>query len=146
MADYGYLKDLEVSPDKTARYTLHQITVNGLTPVLIVAPATEANKPYFNALLKRAGKSARAVRAGAISAGMIEENRDEDKILYPKHVIKGWENLVDGKTGEVTKFSVRECTDFINALPDWLFDDLSKFCGNPASFTELMDVQVNAKN
>ena len=146
MTDFSYLKALEVSPEKTARYVIHQITVNGLTPTLLVAPATEANKPYFNALLKRAGKSARAVRAGTISAGMIEENREDDKDLYPKHVIKGWEDMIDGKTGDITKFSVKDCAEFIKDLPDWLFDDLTKFCGNPASFTELMDVRVNAGN
>ena len=89
MADFSHLKALEVSADKTSRYTIHQITVNGKTPTLIVAPATEANKPYFNALLKRSGKSTRAVRAGMVSAGMIDETREEDRELYPRLVAKG---------------------------------------------------------
>lgn len=146
MADFSHLKVLEVSPDKTARYTLHQITVNGKTPTLIVAPATEANKPYFNALLKRAGKMAGALRAGNINAGMIEQNRGEDYDLYPRHVVKGWEDMVDGKTGKDVAFSKEECANFLSELPDWLFDDLRNWCGNPANFAELMDVEVNAGN
>lgn len=146
MADFSHLKGLDVSTDKTAEFHLHQITVNGKTPVLIVAPATEANKPYFNALLKRAGKSARQVRAGAISSGMIAENRDEDRDLYPKHVVKGWRDVIDGKTGEDVKFSAKECRAFLEALPDWLFDDCRNFCGNPANFTDVVDVEVHAKN
>ena len=146
MADFSHLKALEVSSEKTARYTLHQITVNGKTPTLIVAPATEANKPYFNALLKRAGKISSALRAGSINAGMIEQNREEDSALYPLHVVKGWEDMIDGKTGKGVNFSKEECANFLSELPDWLFDDLRTFCGNPANFAELMDVEINAKN
>ncbi len=146
MADFSHLGQLEVSTDKTAKFVLHQITVNGLTPTLIVAPATEANKSYFNALLKRASKSARAIRAGTVNAGMLDESREEDRALYSKHVIKGWEDMVDGKTGKVTDFSVTECEAFLAQLPNWLFDEIRQFCGNPASFTELMDIEVSSKN
>lgn len=145
MADFSHLKVLEVTDDKTARYTLHQITVNNKTPTLIVAPATEANKPYFNALLKRSGKSVRAVRAGSVNTGMIEDNREDEQELYPKYIIKGWEDMIDAK-GKDTVFSVAECVDFLNQLPNWIFDDLRQFCGNPANFTELMDVEINAGN
>lgn len=145
MADFSHLQALEVSADKTARYTLHQITVNGLTPTLIVAPATDANKPYFNALLKRAGKSRRAVRAGAVNTGMIEENREEDRELYPRHVLKGWEDVTDAR-GEVVDFSPAEVASFLEQLPDWMFDDVRSFCGDPANFAELMDIEVSAKN
>lgn len=145
-ADFSHLKALEVTPDKTSRYTLHQITVNGKTPTLIVAPATEANKPYFNALLKRAGKSARQVRAGAVNAGLIEENREEDRDLYPKYIVKSWEDMPDGKTGEDVKFNLKDCEEFLAQLPDWLFDDVRNYCGNPANFAEVMDLQVSAKN
>ncbi len=145
MADFSHLNVLEVTQDKTARYTLHQITVNGKTPTLIVAPATEANRPYFNALLKRAGKSAKAIRAGAINAGMVEDNRDEDKDLYPRFIIQGWEDMIDA-TGKDTAFSKTECVDFLDQLPSWIFDDLRQFCGNPANYTELMDVEISAGN
>lgn len=146
MADFSHLKDLDVSTERVARFTLHQIAVNGKTPTLLVAPATEANSAYFNALLKRANKSARAVRAGNINTGMIAENREEDRELYPRHVVKGWEDMVDGKTGEDVKFDRDECVNFLANLPDWLFDDIRNFCGNPANFVETVDIETQAKN
>ncbi len=145
MADFKYLEALDVPVDKTVEYTFHQITVNGRSPTLIVAPATEANKPYFNALLKRASKSARQVRAGAINAGLIEENREEDRELYPKYVARGWRDMIDGGGIEL-KFSVSDCADFLNALANWMFDDLRNFCGNPANYAESLDVEIKAKN
>lgn len=145
MSNFSHLGSLEVSADKTAEYTLHQITVNGVSPTLIVAPATEVNKPYFNALLKRAGKNARQVRAGAVNTGLIEENRDEDRELYPKYVIKGWRNVLDVE-GATVKFSQKEVQSFLDALPAWMFDDLRSFCGSPVNFTELVDIDTSAKN
>lgn len=145
MSDFSYLEALDVTTDKTIEYPLHQITVNEKTPVLLVAPATEANKPYFNALLKRAGKMARAMRTGNMTAAMLEDKRDEDKELYPKYVIKGWSDVSDA-TGKEVKFSKAECKSFIDQLPNWLFDDLCRFCENPGSFVEVMDVELEAKN
>lgn len=145
MADFSHLKELDVAADKTAEFTLHQITVNGRTPVLVVAPATEANKPYFNALLKRAGKAARQMKAGNISADLLEKNRDEDKELYPRYVLKGWRDMVDAGGAEVP-FSAEEASNFVEALPNWLFDELRNFCGNPTSFADFIDVEVSAKN
>ena len=145
MADFSHLGTLEVSADTTTEYTLHQITVNSVSPTLIVAPATEANKPYFNALLKRAGKTARQVRANAINTGLIEENRLEDLELYPRHVIKGWQDVLDADGTEVD-FSQANLVEFLDVLPNWLFDDLRNYCGNPANFSELVDVETSAKN
>ena len=143
--DFSHLGALEVSKGTTSEYTLHQITINGESPTLIVVPATEANKPYFNVLLKKASKTARQVRAGVINAGLIEENRDEDRDAYPRYVIKGWRDVLDAKGAKVP-FNEGNLQDFIGALPDWLFDDLRNYCGNPANFSELVDIEVATKN
>jgi len=145
MADFGHLKQLEVSNENTAEYTIHQIAVNGKTPTLILAPATEANKGYFNNLLKRAGKSARQVKAGMINLGLVEENREEDKELYPEYVIRGWKDVLDVDGSDV-KFSKKEAQQFINLLPNWIFDDIRNFAGNPGSFAEILDIEISAKN
>ncbi len=145
MTNFSHLGALEVSPDTTSEYTLHQITVNGASPVLTVAPATEANKPYFNALLKRASKTARQIQAGAVNTGLIEENRLEDRELYPKHIIKGWHDVFDAD-GTKVNFNRGNLKEFLDALPDWLFDDLRSYCGSPANFSELVDIETSAKN
>jgi hypothetical protein len=147
MANFGHLKSLDVTKEKTVTYTINQITVNDKSPVLTVAPATEANKGYFNALLKRAGRSARQVAAGKINAALISENRDEDRMLYPAHVVLGWEDVYDAE-GNPVPFTKEDCADFLRALPDWIFDDLRNFCGKPDNFVEStsFDLDATAKN
>ena len=138
---FGHLKSLDVRGDTTTELTLHQIDVGGKSPTLIVAPATDANKPFFNAQLKRSGKSIQQIRAGRITAGMIEDNREEDRELYPRYVIKGWKDMVDAK-GKAVEFSVDACTDFIDSIPSWLFDDIRNYCGNPQNFVASASIDV----
>lgn len=145
MTNFSHLAALEVSDESTTELTLYQITVNGKTPVLIMRPATEANKPYFNALLKRSGKTRKQIQAGQMNANMISENRDEDKELYPRYVITGWRDVVD-ENGIDSKFGPDDCRDFIDALPSWLFDDVRTHAGNPANFTDVLDLEINVGN
>jgi len=136
MNDFSHLKKLEVS-GKTAEYPLFQIAGE---PVLIMKPATEANKPYFNMVLRRSRRSMQAVKSGALSQKMIKENREEDKNLYPKHVITGWKNMPDSK-GKDVPFSEKACTEFLEALPDWIFDEVRNFAGTSSNFSgEQIDV------
>jgi len=159
MANFDFSK-LNVSDGRTARLVMHQITLGGATPFFVVRPATEATKGYYNAVLKRAGKSLRQVQAGAINAGMMEENRKDDRKLYPQHIITGWGHIKEDGTevpgsipdadGTLTNFSGEVCAQFIAALPTWLFDDMRQFCGNPSNFVgdeeTPMDVEAAAKN
>ncbi len=145
MADFGHIQSNKLSAKNTAEFTFHDIQVNGKSPTLILAPATEANKPYFNALLKSQGKKARQVRAGNINTGMIEQNRDEDRDLYPKYIVQGWFDVV-GADGKEVEFNIEDCIKFLKALDDFRFDDVRNFAGNPHSFAETIDVQVTAGN
>lgn len=139
--NFGHLKSLDVK-DKTAEYVIYEIPGE---PALTLKPATDANKPYFNAVLKRTKKNMRAVTAGAISAAMIEENRREDKELFPQFVITGWSNVVD-IDGNSVPFTESACSEFLNELPDWLFDKIRNFAGDPANFAAVIDVQAKSKN
>lgn len=142
MTDFSYLKNLDVK-NKTAHYPIHQIAG---TPVLIMKPATEANKPYFNAVLKKSRRNVRALKAGAINQVMIAENREQDRELFPRFVVTGWEDLVDAK-GEAVEFNRENCEAFLRALPDWIFDEVRNFAGDSINFTEDMpDIEVKAKN
>lgn len=146
---FGDLKQYAIGKDTLARYTLHQIEVNGKSPTLIVGPATEANPSYFNALLKRSARSARQIAAGKVNAGMIAENREEDRNLYPLHILRGWEDMVDAK-GKDIEFTREDAVEFIGELPDWVFDDIRNFCGRPDNFVRdgisNLDVEETGKN
>jgi len=141
LTNFSHFQELAVKADNTAELTLHQVDIEGVSPTLIVGPATEANKPYFNALLKRSGRNARQVSSGKINAGMIEDNRDEDRQLYPKYVVKGWKDMT-GADGNAVEFNTENCIDFLNSIPAWLFDDIRNFCGNPQSFVASTSLDV----
>lgn len=132
MSDFSHLQKLDVGVAQTVDYTFYQIDGE---PILVVAPATDANKPYFNAVLRRSRKNVRALSAGSVSPGMIASNREEDRSLFVLHIIKGWRDVrdADGKEAEFTQDNVR---NFLQALPDWIFDDLRTFAANPANFLD----------
>ncbi len=141
MPDFSYLNDLEVQNNKTAIYKIFQIELEGKTSELIVLPATQANKRYFNELLKRSKRLQRQVQSGNIDVDLLSTNRDEDKLLYPEYVITGWRHIYDAE-GKHVPFSKEACTDFIAALPDWIFDEISNFCRDPQNFVEQVNIDV----
>lgn len=145
MTDFSYLKAMEVTTDLTVEYEIHQISVNGKTPKLHMKPAVQANAPYFNALLKIAAKNAKSVQAGQVNTGMISETRDQDRELFPKHVITGWSDMPDADGAEV-KFSAETCRDFLDQLPDHIFDVIRNFATTPENFVDNVDIEVTAKN
>lgn len=144
MANFSHLEQLNIK-ERTVPYTINQIMVNGKSPTLILASATEANPQYFNALLKRVGKSARKARAGTINVEAISENRNDDKELYPSCIVRGWEDTLDAD-GQEVPFSKEDCAKFLSCLPDWIFDDLRNFAGDPANFAGVLDIEVISKN
>jgi hypothetical protein len=141
-SNFSHLRALEVR-DKTATVTLFQVKDE---PFFVVKPATEANKPYFNAVLKRTRKNARAVQAGAISPAMIKENRNEDRELFPQFVVTDWGRVTDD-AGQDVPFSEAACAQYLEALPDWLFDEIRNFAGNNANFADgVIDAEGSAED
>lgn len=140
--DFSHLKALDVR-GKTAEFTLYAVANE---PFLVLRPATEANKPYFNAVLKRTRKTVRVLKTGTISQAMLDENREEDRELFPKFVVTGWGRVIDRDGNEVA-FCEEACAEFLQALPDWLFDEVRNFAGNSANFTgDLIDAEGKAGN
>lgn len=135
MPDFNYLNDFDVTNASTSKYKMYQIELKGKHPVLTVLPATQANEKYFNALLKRSKRIQRQVESGNIDTALLQANREEDKGLYPEYVITGWRNVFDS-AGKSVEFTKENCTDFLAALPDHVFDDLADFCRTPQSFIE----------
>jgi hypothetical protein len=149
MSKYDYLKKKE--PKGTVPYVLERLDKTHGEPTLIVAPAFGANKDYFNALLKRRRTGPARLTPKKLTekleAHTIEDTRNDDKVLYPRHVIKGWENITDND-GKKVPFSVEEVTEFLKVLPDWIFDEVRVFCVQPENFVEeeLPDTEEVSKN
>lgn len=144
MSQFAHLKKMEVSGGQTAEFKMHALEG---TPVLTVKPAMESNKPYFNASLKASRSNMRSIRNGNVTAGLLDETRETDRELYGKHVVVGWHNVQDG-SGKPVAFSRDVAADFLEALPNWLFDELREFCGTPSNFIrdDQVDTEAVAKN
>lgn len=144
MTDFGYLNQIEVR-DQTADYTINEIEVNGKSPTLVLKPTTQANTAYFNALLKSSTKKARRNAGAQIDASILDEGREEDRVLFPLYVVAGWKNVVNSK-GKDVPFSPTECEAFLRALPDWKFDDIRNFCGNSRNFLNLSSITIGEED
>ena len=66
---------------------------------------------------------------------MIASNRQEDKRLFSQYVVKGWSGVKEC-TGEVVPYSKENVSEFLEALPSWIFDELRVFCTTPGNFLE----------
>lgn len=142
MVDFGHLRRLHVGGAATAEYEI--VEVDG-SPTLVGVFAGETNEGYYNALIRRSTKNQRRFRASKIGAKELQENRDQDRELFPKFVIKGWSNVMDSN-GDPVEFSEENCAQFLKAIPDYLFDDVRNFFGNPSSFVAGGDDPVDAED
>ena len=140
MASFTHLAKLEVSGNKTIDFTIFQIEGE---PTLHVTAASESNRTYFNELLRKGGKRQAKKK---IDAATVKSNREEDRVLYAKHIVKGWTGVMDDKNKEVA-FTEGECLGFLSSLPDWLFDELRAFASDLQNFIEApIDVEEKAGN
>ena len=141
------------SAKKLQKYDLPFESAPGKQACLIVAPATEDNIDYYNALLTATSKgNVRVQLKKKITAATMDDNREMDKKLYAQHVIKDWENIVDSK-GEKVPFSFENVYSLLTALDDSvskaIFTDLRIFCSSFENFLSDSDLLVTeevAKN
>lgn len=133
MPNFDNLKSFDVKVETTVRYDINDVQMNGKTPFVMVKPATEANKPFARAQLLRSNKRVRASAGRGVSLETIEGTRDDDRELYPRYVIESWGNVFDTDGTEVP-FSVKNCEEFLKALPNWVFDGLRGYCTSPTNF------------
>ncbi len=138
MGKFNYLDTMRVSDTDTSECTLYAVVLpNGKNPVFIGRHAGETNKPYINAILQGSTKTRKMVQANLITAGMLAENRDQDRALFPLHVITGWRDVCDA-SGVDVEFTRDECAEFIAALPDDQFDELRNHFASPSNFRNVV--------
>lgn len=145
MTDFTHLKNYDVTTDNTAEYIFYSIDGE---PKFIVSPATSANKRYYAKVAQKSTVMAKRLQgdsSGKSTVKAMDESRSLDRELFPSHIIKDWEGVVDSK-GKPVDFSVKNCEAFLSCLPDYLFDELRNFANNPSNFTSLAGVEDTAKN
>lgn len=112
---------------------------DGSYPVLIVKPATSKNPEYYNQQMRMAvARKEDALRYNStkiIDALMLENQRKDDRELFPRTVIVGWKNVIDAD-GTIVDFNIDDCIDFLDAIPDYIFDKIREFAKNEANFSK----------
>ena len=103
-------------------------------PTLLVRYAGDTNNGWRNAIAKfnaKTGLARKAVQGRSREADRLALERDIE--LYPEHIISGWEGIVDDD-GQQVSFSREACREFLEALPQWIFDDVRIFCSTATNF------------
>jgi len=117
---------------KTARFDMPMVSPGAYLEVLTAA---EANAAYHEASVALSGSRVRNVATGQAQADRrnADLDRNEDRELYPLHVVVGWGGIED-TGGNPVPWSTAECAKFLAALPDWVFDRLRIFAMRPERF------------
>lgn len=143
MTDFSNLKaKADIKADNIVRFNLSELEGDMW---LDVAPATNANKPFFNEFMKKSKLAMRALQNKQVTADIIDQSRESDKPLYAKYIIKGWQVIDAG--GQAVAFCEENVLEFLQQLPNWIVDDLRSFCSNNQNFTnDMVDASTKAKN
>ncbi|RLE25520.1 MAG: hypothetical protein DRJ50_02770 [Actinobacteria bacterium] len=130
MSDFNFsnVSAREVVPSQIGTYTI--VELDG-APKLLGVCAGEKNKSLRAAVNKaNAQRGARATRnADAVNM----QARAIVRAQFPKHVIKGWEDVIDAD-GEPVVFSPEACDAFLRALPDWILQGVIEYFADPENF------------
>lgn len=121
-----------------AKYaTKAEYTIYGLEgyPALIVVPATEENPAYMNKILKDTRKNMRIINQDRLTAAQVQQYRERDYVLFAKHVVVGFKDVLDAEGNEVP-WNMENAEEFLRAIPTLEFDELRDFCGSIGNFAQ----------
>lgn len=141
MADFSHLSALAVKSEKTADYTFYNIPGE---PTIRCRHAGEANKPYYNEVLRRAEHVMR--RKAKLNVEMIRDQRDRDRALFPKYICIIWPKAPLDKHGAEAPYSLENCEAFLRALPDHEFDQFRDWAKDASNFVDNIDTGGVAGN
>lgn len=128
-------KALSIGIDAEAEYVFYGIEGE---PSVFGKPATEANKPYLNSVLKKGKRLLRRMRGGKMSVEALRESREQDYELYPKHVVKRFGNQPLRDDGSPA--TDEDLGAFLRAIPIDMFDEMRAFYSDPDTFREEEDL------
>jgi hypothetical protein len=127
------LKQHAVSSESTAWFPVPE--AGHPDAAIEVRSANEVNKPYHNSTVRSTVKRARRLNRGTTDAGDLKQAREEDRKLFPMHVIVGFRKIPDdAKPGTFIPYSREAAEEFCRVCPWQIFDPLREFAGDPESF------------
>jgi hypothetical protein len=129
MPNFDHLKKLEIRPETTAEYK--GLNIEG-DPVLVCAMAGEPNRDFFNELL-RISQQAGARENRRTTVDTIAENRDRDRKLWARYIVRGWRNVREAD-GSDCPYTPENCLVFLQAIPDDMFGALRAWCQEEKNF------------
>jgi len=128
---------LEIS-EATARFDMPWVSPGAY---LTVRTAMPENEDYQAASLRMSGNRQQAIAlAGRLTNEDADEDRKEDRVLYPKYVVVGMGGVLNKKTGKEVPDTAENRRALVKALPRWIFDKLRLFCMRPERFLSPEDL------
>lgn len=143
MADYSYLRRLDVDEATTAEYVFDEVPG---APSIIFKPMAESNPAYMSERIRLAVEKANADaekqktetkkqrRERLVSTAVIEEDRENDRVLMARTCAVGWGVAPRDINGREPKFSEDECYQFLSALPNHMLDPCRGWVANIRNF------------
>lgn len=144
MADFSNVKAYQ-RVNEARRYTFDEIQLgDGLPPVWLDSlPATQLNAPYHNEWLRRLTERREQSKGTLkVDGALMDASRAEDRELLARHCAQAWGNVVDAK-GKSVEFSADEALQFMQALPDDVFDGYRAWVMTPANFRAIDSGKAN---
>ena len=140
MGNWDNLRKLEVDKESAVEFEFYEFP--DPCPVLFVK-CTVGNSAYHDAIRteresierKLNKKKNKGRKRTNRDINLMKLLRDPDRRHYPGNIIVGWKNNIDDDGTEV-EFSDEECADFLQKLPDYLFDRLRYYVIEPKHFID----------
>ena len=143
--DFSNLNKLDIT-GKTSKCYLPDLDDDAYIEVLA---ADESNKMYYQAVMKMGAKVAQVkVRRGRIDPTILNDQREMDRVLFPKSVIRSW-GSIHTATGESVEFSepaVQALCDQLCKSAPRVFDELRAHANIPANFMDAEDLDIQPEN
>ncbi len=132
--DFGHIMaDAKVKTDKARPYEF--IDLKG-APKFFCLPATNENSAYRDSRVTRINRRRKDLKRGLnITVQLLDKSEAEDKELFARHCVTGWEG-VKGKDNKPVPFSFEACKKFLDQLPDYVFEDFREWIQNPSNFLD----------
>jgi hypothetical protein len=140
---FSNLKKFDVTSEMVHTHKMEDITLrdaegNDHVPELVGKPATEVNKPYARLQLQKSNKRAKSMAARGATLETMDASREDDRSMYPRMVLTGWNHIYDD-AGQPVEFSLKHCEEFLQALPNYVFDSVRQAFITPQNFVAGVD-------